>query len=64
MIYTSASGDVIYKNKVDDRAYIFTDKIGGKSDKIAQIQALVSMDDYPRDQHIMWLVANNYLTAI
>ena len=55
---------MIYKNKVDDREYIFTDKIGGKSDKIAQIQALVSMNDYSRDQHIMWLVANNYIKAI
>jgi len=53
-----------YKNDVDDRDYKLTNKIGGKKDQEGIIVALDKMDDYPRDKHIMWLCANNYLLAI
>jgi len=55
---------MIYKNKIDNREYKMTNKIGTKSDKTALNCALELMSDYDRDTHLMWLTANNYIEAL
>ena len=56
---------MIYTNKVDNREYKILKKIGDKKDKTMIIKTLnLMISDYDRDQHLMWLTANNYIEAV